>query len=262
MAKEINLRELFGILKKRFWIIALVTVFTTLTGFVFSLIFTPVPLYQSSTRVIVNADNNSMGTLKVLIEDPSLLSKVSSQINNQRSPETLANEISAQIIDTSQVVSITATDANPRLAAEIANTTASVFKSEAATILGFNKIEPLSLAIVNRVPINPTNNNKMIYGFIGGIILSVGIVFFINSIDNTVQTESHLEKMLLVPALGSIPKMTKKNMYHRRKNPFLKKPVIEIPNIAISDVSKREKSTFKQNAAAFKEKEKIQRINH
>ena len=166
MAAEINLRELFGVLKKRLWIIILLTALTTLAGYFYNVFFTPVSLYQSSTRLIVGADNNSMGTLKVMIEDPALLTKVSQEINGQRSPGELANEVDAQIIDTSQVVSITATDENPKLAADIANKTASVFKTEAANILGFNKINALSEANINPYPINPPNNRKMIAGFL------------------------------------------------------------------------------------------------
>ncbi len=267
MAAEINLRELFGVLKKRLWTIILVTALTTLTGYFYNVFFTPVSLYQSSTRLIVGADNNSMSTLKVMIEDPALLTKVSQEINGQRSPGELANEVAAQIIDTSQVVSITATDENPKLAADIANKTASVFKEEAANILGFNKINALSEANINPYPINPPNNRKMIAGFFGGIILSIGLVFFLNSIDDTIQSERELEKILLVPAFGTISKMTKKNMYHRRKNPFLKKDLVELPNIRKSGKAKKGKLNYKSNLSqqnidlVIKETEQVHRAN-
>ena len=40
MAKEINLKELFQVIKKRFWIVAVITVLFTIIGGVYSTYFT------------------------------------------------------------------------------------------------------------------------------------------------------------------------------------------------------------------------------
>ena len=40
MAKEINLKELFQVIKKRFWIVAVLTVLFTIIGGVYSTYFT------------------------------------------------------------------------------------------------------------------------------------------------------------------------------------------------------------------------------
>ena len=54
-AKEINLKELFEVIKRRVWIVAVLTVLFTIIGFVYST-FSTTLLYQSSARIIINAD--------------------------------------------------------------------------------------------------------------------------------------------------------------------------------------------------------------
>lgn len=65
-----------------------------------------------------------------------------------------------------------------------------------------------------------------------GLILGIGLALLLNALDDTVQTEHGLEILLEAPVLGSIAKMTKKNMYKRRKIPFLQKRAFEFSNVS------------------------------
>lgn len=269
MAKEINLKEIFNIMKKRYWVIIATTIIVTLAGFFYSTLFNPSPLYQSGTRIVIGADANNMSTLMVMIKDPSILEKVSHQLNAQRSPNALDNEIIATNIDSSQVVSIAVTDSNPVVAAEIANLTASTFKSEAENILNFSKVQLLSPAKVIPVPINPDNNNKILYALFVGIVAGVGLVFLLNSLDNSIQSEQGLEKILEVTSLGSISKMNRKNIIKRRTfrnqpkdikelSPFRNRGTIKKGRVAYKSAEK----TSKGNELSYKATETAQRINH
>lgn len=213
MAKEINLKEILGIIKKRLWIIVAATILATLAGYFYSMFFNQAPLYQTEKRIVIGADANQMSTLMVMIKDPTVLEKVSKEINYKRLPNALNGEIATENIDSSQVVSISVTDRDPRLAAEIANTTASTFKGEAADILDFTKVQLLSEAKINPTRINPDSRYPLIIAFIVGLAAGLGIVFLLNSLDNSIQSEQELERVLGVTALGSISKMNTKNVY-------------------------------------------------
>ena len=147
MAKEINLKDLFRVIKKRLWIVVVLTVLFTIIGGVYSTYLTTL-LYHSSSRIIINADAEYRKTLQVIIKDSTIMEKVVQDLNSDRSPEALAGQITVQSIDTSQVVSIGVVDTDPELAANIANTTAKVFKEEIPNIVGFNNIQLLSDAKV------------------------------------------------------------------------------------------------------------------
>ena len=57
MEETIDLREYFGIIKKRFWIIALLTVIASVVSGVISF-FVLQPVYQTKTTLIVDTNHN------------------------------------------------------------------------------------------------------------------------------------------------------------------------------------------------------------
>lgn len=231
MAREINLKELFQIIRRRIWIVIIMTIFGIMSGYILSVVLKATPLYYSSTRMVIGADDNTMSTLKVLMKDSTVLDEVSKELRFTRTPGMLAQEITVGDIDSSKIVSLSVIDDDPNMAAQIANVTASVFKSEAENVLNFNDIRLLAAAQANPIPINPPNNHKIIYTTIFGLIVGIGLVFFLNSLDDSIQSEKELEKILGAPVLGRVAKMKKKNMSARRKTHDIRKNTVELTNM-------------------------------
>jgi capsular polysaccharide biosynthesis protein len=214
--KEINLKEYYEVIKKRIWIIVILVFLTTLAGYIQNTYFHS-SLYQTSTRLIIGSDSESMSTLMVMIKDPIIMEKVSKKLPESRSPEGLAGQITVERIDESQVIKLSVVDSDPRMAAEIANTTASVFKSEIVNILEFKDVQLLSEAKVNPAPINETGNRTILIAFILGLITGIGLAFLLDSLDGTVRSSQDIEEYLGVPSLGIVPKMNKKNIIIKKK---------------------------------------------
>ncbi|WP_413307773.1 Wzz/FepE/Etk N-terminal domain-containing protein [Bacillus sp. 1P10SD] len=210
-AKEINLKELFLVIKRRIWIIMTLTILFGVIGYILNQT-TVIPLYQSSARIIIGADEESRKTLQVIVRDSSVLDIVIDKLNLKITSDQLAGKIAVASVENSQVVSISAIDPNPAMAAEIADTTADVFKEEVPKIVGQDYIRILSKAKVNPFPINPKNNNKMLYGILGGIVIGVGLAFFLETLDDRVRTKRELEELLNVPVLGRVSKINKRSM--------------------------------------------------
>jgi capsular polysaccharide biosynthesis protein len=218
MAKEINLKELLGVLKKRAWIGITITILAALFGYFYSSINQTTLLYSSSTNIIINAEGGQRKTLEVIIKDKTVLEKVITQLGIERTPESLAQSIQVGSIDETQVVKISVIDVNPELAAEIANTTASVFIQEIPNIMDFNDVRVLSDAQVNPFPINESNENKILgAAIIGGIVIGVGLIFLVDSLDESIRSEQEVEDLLEVPILGSVSNMSKKNINKTKK---------------------------------------------
>jgi capsular polysaccharide biosynthesis protein len=141
-----------------------------------------------------------------------VLEKVVEKLDLNRSPESLANQISVGIIDSSKVVNISVIDTDPNRAADIANTTAQEFKTEITRLLNFNDMEIFSPAKINPAPINEEKNRSGIIGLIFGIFSGIGFVFFLDSLDDTIRSKKDVEDYLDLPILGRISKMNKKNI--------------------------------------------------
>lgn len=217
MGKDINLKELFSVIKRRFWLLILTTVLMTAGGYLLTIYSKPLSLYQSVTRLIVKSDKANMNTLMVMMKDPTVIEKVNQQLKGIRSANLISNELTVENINNSQVLSITAVDPSPVTAAAMANDTANVFINEAGNILKYNQIQVLSIAKINPSPLPAVHQHKTLYGVIAGVILGIGLMFFVDSFDESVQTEQELERILNVPALGSIPKMSRKYYFRRTK---------------------------------------------
>ncbi|URT70228.1 YveK family protein [Cytobacillus firmus] len=218
VAKEINLKDLFRVIKKRIWIVIVFAVIATAAGWFYSNANKTVPLYETSTNIIINAETGYRNTLQVIIKDTIVLEKVIRELELQSSPSSLAGSINVGSIDDTQVVKITVTDTNPTRAADIANTTAKVFIEEIPNIMGFEDVRVLSEAKINPIPINEDNQNKIIIAaFIFGIIAGIGLIFLIDSLDDSIKSEKDIESVLGIQVLGSVSKINKKNV-NKRKN--------------------------------------------
>ncbi|MEH7254174.1 Wzz/FepE/Etk N-terminal domain-containing protein [Neobacillus niacini] len=215
MEKEINIKKLFGIIRKRFWVMIVLSVLFASFGSIYSIYFTK-PLYESSSRMIVNVDDKLMNTLMVVIKEPSFLNHVVKELDLNSTPEALSQQISAGSIGGSSIVKISVIDTNPELAANIANTTANVFKREMQNTFGANDINIYSKAEIQPNPININHDNKITLSFIIGLIAGAGLIFLLEFLDNTIRTEYFAEQLLEVPVLGSVSKMSKNNISQKR----------------------------------------------
>lgn len=221
MEKEIDLKRLFGVIKKRIWVVVICTALFTAAGVIYNTFFKeePIPMYEASTKIIVRADAALSSTLKVVIKDSTILDKVSKELELRTSSEALGEKIFVENIGDSQVLKITVVYPNPVLAAKIANTTANVFKEEVPTILNFNNVSILSEAAVNDnpLPIDSNEVRNIAAAFLIGIMLGIGITFLLDSFDDTLRSEREIEQLLEVPVLGSISKVDKKSILKKEK---------------------------------------------
>ncbi|RDW20397.1 YveK family protein [Oceanobacillus chungangensis] len=214
---DINIKEYFNVIKKRFWIIAVITILATLAGYFYSS-HNYTPLYQSSTRMILGSGDQDMNTLMVMIKDPIIMEKVRQELQLDKSAEAIASQIEVTRIDDSQVVNISVTDTNYEAAADIANATAASYKSEIVSILGFSEVQLLSEAKENPFAINETQNRTTIIALVFGLVVSIGLVFLLDSLDGKVRKDREIEGILGVPVLGIVSNMNKvKGSARRRK---------------------------------------------
>lgn len=221
MEETISLKELFQTIKKRLWLIVLLTVLaTTASGVVSYFLLTPI--YQSSTQLLVNQSNQQgmvdvnqirsnvevISTYNVLIKSDAILEKVSQELDGKETISSLDSKISVGPEGTSQVLKITVEHEDPAMAVNISNTTAEVFKNEVTGLMDMNVdsvtiITPAKLG-ENPSPIKPQPVLNMAIAFVVGLMAGVGLAFLLEFLDNTVRNEQDVEKLLGLPVLGSI----------------------------------------------------------
>ncbi|TYR72631.1 capsular biosynthesis protein [Rossellomorea vietnamensis] len=218
MEETISLKELMGTLKKRIRLIILITLTAVVVSGAVSF-FLLTPIYQSSTQLLVNQSKSDqpafdvndirtnlelINTYNVIIKSPAILDKVAENLNMERG--TLNDKITVGSENQSQVLTVSVTDANPNLAASIANEVASVFQEEIPNIMNVDNVSVLAQAEVgeNQSPIKPQPVLNIAIAMVVGLMAGVGLAFLLEYLDNTIKTEQDVEKLLGLPVLGSI----------------------------------------------------------
>jgi len=94
---------------------------------------------------------------------------------------------------------------NPDLAASIANSMADEFSKAVIDIKKVDSVSIVDTAVTPTHPVKPNKKLNVLIAFVVGLMASVGLVFLLEYMDNTVKTSDDVEKLLGIPVLGVIP---------------------------------------------------------
>ncbi|WP_051251220.1 YveK family protein [Paenibacillus harenae] len=214
--KEINIKALYAVIRKKLWLIMLITLaFTVLAGLYNSRPETPV--YSASTRMIVVANAEMMGTLRIMFREPVVLDQVIERLELNRSVGQLRSQIRVDSVEGSLVTVVSVIDGDPGLAAEIANTVVSVYRQVAAETLGVSGVKLLTEAAANPDSINVKSNTVVYAGFLAGLVLSIGLIFFLDSLNDSIRSEREIEELLGLTMLGQVSRMKKRDYARKSK---------------------------------------------
>lgn len=198
------------------------------------------PIYQSSTQILVNQKKQEgamiqagevqtniqlTNTYKVIIKSPVILDQVNEKLNLNMTAQALTEKVNVANEKDSQVISVTAEDKDPKVARDIANATADVFKGEVAKIMNVDNVTVLSKAEVaeNLSPIKPRPMLNVAIVFVVGLMASVGLAFLLEYLDNTVKKEEDVESLLGLPVLGIVARMDEETLNVKSHAPSSRK---------------------------------------
>ncbi|MCU1807130.1 Wzz/FepE/Etk N-terminal domain-containing protein [Cytobacillus firmus] len=218
MEETISLKELLQTLRRRLLLILSITFVAVLVSGIVSFYFLT-PIYQSSTQFLVNQAKDDqpvynpgeiqtnlqlINTYNVIIKSPAILDIVKNNLDLDMTTEQLNSKITVGSQTDSQVVAITVQDADPKMAADIANTTVSVFQKEIKEIMNVDNVSILAKAEVNSSPVKPNPYLNIAIATVVGLMAGVGLAFLLEYFDNTVKDEQDIERNLDLPILGVI----------------------------------------------------------
>ena len=225
----LDLSEIFGIIKKRFLIIFLITTFAVAASAVISFcVITPV--YEAESSIIIGKEqqanseagyaysyNDVMMYEKMLktygeIAKSRLVAKLAREKLKESGQTDLSygqNEVTVTPYTDTQILLIKIKDTNPNSAMLKVNILAQTFVEQANKIYPSGNVQVLDEAILPVSPVSPKTYLNIAVAFFLGIMVSLGIIFFIEYMDNTLKTEEDIKKYVGFPVIGLIPKETR-----------------------------------------------------
>ncbi|QNK48164.1 capsular biosynthesis protein [Brevibacterium sp. PAMC23299] len=223
MEETISITDIFKTLKKRWKLIMLLTLIAALISGTISY-FLLTPVYQSSTQILVNQKQSEnqldstqiqsnidmINTYSVIIKSPAILQKVIDELALGQSVDQLSQKITINSQENSQVFSLTVQDSNPAKAVEIANTVSSIFQKEIKDIMRVDNVSILAKAEIkeNPTPVKPNPLMNIAIAIVVGMMAGIGLAFLLEYLDNTIKDEDDIERLLDLPLLGSIQKIS------------------------------------------------------
>ena len=220
MEETIDLREYFSIIKKRFWIIALITVVAMVVSGVISF-FMLSPVYEAKSTLIVNTEKNEETqmitgdqfsvsqklavTYGEIIKSRAVLESVISNLKLDSEYEDLVEKITVSPVKDTQIISISVQDTNPKKARDIANEIPKVFEKEVKRITKANDIQVIDKAILPQGAIKPNKMMNVAIAAVLGMMIGLFIVFLLEYLDNKIKTPQDIEKHLGLSVIGVIP---------------------------------------------------------
>lgn len=227
--EELDIIELLYALKKRIKYIVIAVVVCAVAGFVYSK-FLVTPMYKTSTTFVlskstennVQVDNMSseaitqnditlnsklVSTYSEIIKSTTIAKEVINSLGLDMTVEEFKSNVTVTSKDDTELIEITVSNEDGKVAADIANSLAEVFREKVYDVY---KIDNLSIIDVAEEATEPYNigtvKNIVLFAAVG-LILSCGVIFLIVYFDDTIKDEKDIEALLNIPVIASIPKL-------------------------------------------------------
>lgn len=227
-----DLRDIFRIIRKRIWLIALIVVLICSLVAVYS-IFIKKPVFEASTKIVVNQtptkstvnqlDLNEINTniqlintYKEVIKTPAILDQVvDSYPEFKLTAEVLSKMVNVSSVNNTQVMTVVVRDISYVKAAEIANAISKVFQKEIPSIFNVQNVSILNEAktepTVRPQPVEPNILLNIVIGFMVSLLLGLGISFVLEYLDDTIKTEEDVKGFLEMPTLAMITRISQED---------------------------------------------------
>jgi len=219
---ELDLRDIFYIIRKRMKMIVLITLACTILSGVVSF-FVLKPVYEAKTSVIVGkmqaADQTSTQYNDVLLYQK--LIKTYMEIAKSRivaeeaytamgykySVEQIQKAVQVSTQTDTQILVIKAQNGDPYEAVKICTAVSDAFINQSKIVLPTGgDIQVMDRAKVPETPVKPNKAMNIAIAFLIGLMGSMGLAFVLEFMDRTIKTEDDISRFVGIPILGIIPR--------------------------------------------------------
>lgn len=218
----LDLTELFGILRKRIWLIISITFATTLISAILSF-FVLSPIYEAKISIIIGRSEAAEASMKTDYNDVMMFQKLSKTYAEIAKSNVVAEKtindlgLNVNTVDylkgltvtpqpDTQIIVLRYQSKDAIEAAKIINKHASNFIQESKRFYPDGNIQIIDVAKVPESPVKPKPMLNIAIAFVLGVMISFGLVFVLEYMDTTVKSEEEIEKLLDLPVIGIIPK--------------------------------------------------------
>lgn len=215
---EIDLMELFYVIRSKLLIIILTAVVFGISAGLFSY-YLITPMYASSSSIYVLSASETVASYTDLLAGSSLTNDYIQMLTSPTVLKQVIENLDLEDTDYKQlrscvtvtnpedtrILNVTVTYDDPRMAKEIVDELSSVASERISEIMDTDKPNIFEQGEVDTQHVSPHNKkNALISGIIGGLLAAI-IVVVIHLMDDTIHSADDIEKYLKLNNLAAIP---------------------------------------------------------
>ena len=214
---EIDLKELFFVIRRRWWILALSCIVGALAAGLFSVLVLK-PVYTSASMIYVISKDTALTSLadiqlgtqltkdyKVLVTSRPVLEEVIENLNLDMTPTQLNKSITVDNESDTRILTLKVDNGDAHLAKTIVDELTKVASRQIADIMDLVPPRLVEDGNLPTVQTSPHVRKNILIGALLGIVLSGGVIVVLFVMDDTIRTEDDVEKYLGLNTLGMIP---------------------------------------------------------
>ena len=214
---EIDLKELFYVIKQKLWIILL----TGIVGAVSIGLYTAMvmkPVYTSSTMLYIVNKTTTLTSLtdlqlgtqltkdyKVLVTSRPVTAQVITNLDLNLSHEQLVKKIKVDNPTDTRILTISVEDTDPYMAKSIADEFASVASARMAEIMDSAPPNIVEEAYLPTQKTKPSITKNTMIGGLAGVFLAGAVILVLFVMNDAIKTPEDVEKYLGLNTLATIP---------------------------------------------------------
>ena len=216
----ISIEEIIRVLKKRKAIIIIITLIFTLATAILSF-FVIKPKYEVKTKFFIGKEateiNQSysqsdvvmyqtlMKTYSEVIKTPDIILRATQEANIYLKVEEVLDMLTVITIADTQILEVNLKSQDPREARDLIEGITKEFINTSKELVPNGNVKILQKASLPEKPISPNKKINISIGFLAGLIISIGLAFLLELLNQTIRTKDELELEIDIPVIGLIP---------------------------------------------------------
>lgn len=216
----ISLSEIFEAIKKRWIMIVAITLTATIISGVLSF-FVIDPVYETSTKVFIGKEESDdaaynssdinmyqqlLQTYAQAIQTKDLVNRAINGLSyDELETKNILEKLTVNPITSTQILEIKYKSKNPNEAKDVLKNITDEFIVTAKELVPNGNVRVIEEVELPENPVSPNKKMNIAIAFLLGLMVSLGLVFLLEYLDNTYKNKEQLEKELDIPVLGEIP---------------------------------------------------------
>lgn len=215
----ISLSEIFEAVKKRWIMIVAITLAATIISGLVSF-FVIDPIYETSTKLFIGKEESDetayntndiqmyqklLQTYAQAIKTRDLVGRAIDDLHYDLEEDNVIEGLTVTPVTDTQILQISYKSKDPEEAKEILKTITQEFITTSKELVPNGNVKVLEEVQLPEDPVSPNKTMNIAIAFLLGLMVSVGLVFLLEYLDNTYKNKEQLEKDSDIPVLGTIP---------------------------------------------------------